>query len=89
MGWVVVIASGTNVTVKDFGNTPQSHITVNFFSDAHLFGRGDATQATSITCHDTGNNPLADQDASGNGYRSPSVTLDQSSITCVITYTDP
>jgi hypothetical protein len=89
VGWKVVITSGTNATLKDFGNTPLSHLTVNFFSDAHLFGGGDATHATSIACTDAHGNPVTDQDGTGNGYLSPSVTLDQSTITCTITFVDP
>jgi hypothetical protein len=88
-GWKVVISSGANATVKDFGNTPQSHVTVNFFSDAKLSGGGDATKATSITCVDKSNASLDDQDPTGNGYTSPKVTLDQSALVCTITFTDP
>jgi hypothetical protein len=88
VGWKVVSA-GTDITLKDFGNTPQSHITVSFVSDAKLSGGGDATKATSITCVDKTPTGLPDQDPSGNGYTSPKVTLDQSSLVCTITYTDP
>jgi len=89
-GWKITLA-GVNATVNDFGNTPLSHITVNFFSDATLSGGGDATQATSITCTDSGTNPLADQDSDStdNDYVSPKVTLDKSKLTCVIEFVDP
>jgi hypothetical protein len=83
------VTAGTNLTLKDFGNTPQSHITVGFVSDGKLFGGGDATKASSITCVDAASGSLADGDATGNGYLSPKVTLNQSSLVCTITFIDP
>jgi hypothetical protein len=65
-----------------FGDTPLSKITVNFASLAKNSDGTDATKATSIVCTPGGS-------SSTNSLTTSSLTLDQSSSSCVVTFTDP
>jgi len=88
-GWKVTITSGTNVTVQNFGNTPQSKIKITFLPQAKLpDGTTDATKATSISCTDTSNASVG-SNTNNNELTTNAVLNNQSSVTCVITYTDP
>jgi len=92
-GWKVTITSGTNVTLQNFGNTPESKIRVTFLPQATLPGGGDATKATSIVCTDTNSVGVGSvgvgSDPDSNQLTSDAVLTNQSSVTCVITFIDP
>lgn len=80
------------VTAGSFGNTPRSNIDVTFHSLASLLNAdgtpdGPATKATSIACTDTNGLPVGS--SSTNSLTTDDVKLNQSSVTCVITYMDP
>ena len=84
----VSVALGESPTVAPFGNTPLSTITVNFTplakinpSDATSLA---ATRATSIDCGTSGGST-----SNANTHTTGNLLVNQSSVTCVITYEDP
>jgi hypothetical protein len=91
---VTVLLNGpATVTTTPFGDWPLSKIQVNFLPQAKSppGSTANATKATSISCTDpttptpvnVGSNTNTDTLTTGN------LTLNQSSVTCVITYIDP
>jgi hypothetical protein len=72
-----------------FGDTPKSSVTVTFNPKAKLLNADgtasttDATKATSINCGSPGSTTTS------NTLTTSDLLLNQSSVTCVITYTDP
>jgi len=89
---VTVNLGDSSVTAGSFGDTPRSNVEVTFHSLASLLNAdgsadGPATKATSITCKDTNDQSVGS--SSTNSLTSDDVKLNQSSMTCVITYTDP
>jgi hypothetical protein len=90
-GWTVTLTSGTNAIGKDFANTPQSTITVNFNPLATLPDTGSpaATKATNITCTHGGTSVAPAYVAGSNTLTTNTLTTDKSTVTCVITFSDP
>jgi hypothetical protein len=90
----VTVTLGSSPTVDPFGNTPLSNISVSFNPLAKLrnadgtVGTTDATKATSISCTDTGGSSVGSTTTS-NTKTTSDLQIKQSSVTCVITYTDP
>lgn len=77
-----------------FGDTPKSNVTVTFNSLAKLLNADgtasstNATKATSISCTD-GTNASVGSTTTLQSLTTNDVQIKQSSVTCVITYTDP
>ena len=77
-----------------FGDTPKSNVTVTFNSLAKLLNADgtasstNATKATSISCTD-GSNASVGSTTTLQSLTTNDVQIKQSSVTCVITYTDP
>lgn len=89
---VTVDLGDASVTAGSFGDTPLSNIDVTFHSLAHLLkadGSNDspATKATSIACSDA--NGDVGSSTNSNTNTTNDLKLNQSSVTCVITFTDP
>jgi hypothetical protein len=88
-GQDVTVALGeTTKSSSPFGNWPLSKIQVNFLPQAHNFDGSNATKATSITCTDP-TSASAGSSSNSNTLTTGNTTLNQSSITCTITYVDP
>ena len=77
-----------------FGDTPKSNVTVTFNSLAKLLNADgsasstNASKATSISCTD-GSNTSVGSTTTLQSLTTNDVQIKQSSVTCVITYTDP
>jgi hypothetical protein len=77
-----------------FGDTPRSNVTVTFNSLAKLLNPDgsasstNATKATSISCTDNSNLSVGSTSTS-QSLTTNAVQIKQSSVRCVITYTDP
>ncbi len=90
---VTVNLGDTSVDAGRFGNTPLSTIDVGFNSLAKLPNADgtpsatDATHATSISCTDK--NGADAGSSTGNNNTTSNLTLNKSSVTCVITFVDP
>ena len=89
---VSVSLGDSSVTAGSFGDTPRSSVELTFHSLASLLNAdgsadGPATKATSISCKDTNGQSVGS--SSTNSLTTDDVKLNQSSVTCVITYTDP
>ncbi|HEX6712819.1 MAG TPA: SpaA isopeptide-forming pilin-related protein [Thermoleophilaceae bacterium] len=89
---VTVDLGAPSVTAGAFGDTPLSNIDVAFHSVAHLLNAdgsndGPATKATSIACSDA--NGDVGSSTNSNTNTTNDLKLNQSSVTCVITFTDP
>jgi len=84
----VTVPSGGQADSRDFGNTPQSQVSVDFQPLAALPGGGDATHATSISCVDSNGDSVGSVSDS-NTLTSDRVLTNQSSLVCTITFTDP
>jgi hypothetical protein len=80
------VTGGTS-DLKDFGNTPESKVTVTFESLADLPGGGDATRATDITCVPGGGNEGSNSFTTSNLTFSDGPTDGQ--VVCTINYVDP
>jgi len=87
-GHSVTVPSGGQADSRDFGNTPQSQVSVDFQSLAALPGGGDATRATSISCVDSNGDSVGSV-TNANTLTSDRVLTNQSSLVCTITFTDP
>ena len=87
-GHSVTVPSGGQADGRDFGNTPQSQVSVDFQPLAALPGGGDATHATSISCVDNNGDSVGSVSDS-NTLTSDRVLTNQSSLVCTITFTDP
>src|SRR6266508_1491680 len=87
-GHSVTVPSGGQADGHDFGNTPQSQVSVDFQPLAALPGGGDATHATSISCVDSNGDSVGSVSDS-NTLTSDRVLTTQSSLVCTITFTDP
>ena len=94
---VTVSLGDATVTAAPFGNTPLSKIQVNFLPQAKLLNADgtesstNATKATGITCTDPAD-PTAEtvgSSTNSNTLTTGNVQLNQSSVTCVITFEDP
>ena len=92
-GWPVTVTSGSSTTAQNIGNTPLSNITVTFNPLAKLpDGTTAATKATSISCVDKGagtGSGSVGSNTNSNTKTTDDVKLNQSSVVCTITYTDP
>jgi SdrD B-like domain len=99
--YVVKVALGSATVTKDengadleFGNTPQSDITVTFNPKAKLRNADgtasstDATKASSISCTDALNAGVGST-TTANTKTTDTLLLNQSSVTCVVTFVDP
>jgi hypothetical protein len=84
----VAVTSAGTAGDKDFGNTPLSRATVTFESLADLPGGGDATRATAISCRGA-NDPDIGSSSNTNTLTTDSVKVNESSLTCTITFVDP
>ena len=89
---VTVHLDDTSVTASPFGNTPLSNVSVTFNSLASLYdasgnATGPATKATSINCSDA--NGDVGSSTNSNTNTTNNLQIKQSSVTCVITFTDP
>jgi hypothetical protein len=88
VGHHVTAVSGGTHDNNDFGNTPQSRVTVTFASLADLPDGTDATHATSISCVDEHGDPVGSVD-NANQLTTDRVQNHQSPLTCTIRYEDP
>lgn len=84
---------GSSKTIDAFGNTPLSKIEVKFLPQAKLLNLDgtasttDATKATSINCGTAGGSTT---NAGGvPSHTTGNLQLNQSTITCVVTFVDP
>jgi hypothetical protein len=88
-GYKLTITSGTNQSDKDFGNAPQSKITVTFAPQAKLpDGTTDATSAVKIECKDKAGNVVATT-TTANTVTTGNLLTSASTVTCTIQYQDP
>jgi hypothetical protein len=87
VGYAITVNSG-GTRVRDFGNTPLSRARVTFEPLATLPGGSPATKATSISCKDTGGNSVGSS-TNSNTLTTDNVKTNQSSLTCIVTFTDP
>jgi hypothetical protein len=87
-GHSVTVTSGQTAGNRDFGNTPQSKIRVEFLPQATLPNGDPATKATEISCVDSSNNSVGSSQNS-NTLTTNNVLTNQSSVVCTITYSDP
>jgi hypothetical protein len=74
-GPVTVTSQGTTTSARDFGNTLQSAVKVEFVPPAKLPDGTNATHATSISCRP--GDPNTDNDNNGNTYASSDVRISQ------------
>ncbi len=84
----VAVTSAGTAGGKDFGNTPLSRATVTFESLADLPGGSDATRATAISCRGA-NDPDIGSSSNTNTLTTDAVKVNESSLTCTITFVDP
>jgi hypothetical protein len=93
LGVASVTTDSTGGPIR-FGDTPKSNVSVTFNSLAKLLNADgtasstNATKATSISCTDGTNAPVGST-TTLQSLTTNDVQIKQSSVTCVITYTDP
>ena len=84
---VTVNLGDTSVTIGAFGNTPLSKVKVDFLPQAKNYDGTDATKATSISCVPAAG--ATQGNTNSNTFTTGTLTDNQSSLVCTVTFIDP